>query len=127
EGEEDELGKLAFDSPIVKKKKKKDKRVDINDFSRSGLKMRSARRRKPINYLFAEYDQMIKSAILQVDEEEEEVLEDEEAEGGGGVLPRSKGKDISNILKANSEIPDFTINPFESGENTGQARDISAG
>lgn len=67
--------------------------------------MRSARKRKPISYRFKEYDDLIKSAILQEEGEDEMHVE--------AGLPRSKGKDISNILIANAEMPDFSINPYD--------------
>ncbi|KPM05128.1 hypothetical protein QR98_0035870, partial [Sarcoptes scabiei] len=94
---------------LHKKMKRKEKKIDINDYSRSGLKLRSARKRKPISYLFKEYDDLIKSAIYEEDDGEY----DEEEEDKPG-MPRSKGKDINNILMAAStEMPDFSINPFE--------------
>ena len=117
ECEEDELGQLAFPEERERhKKKKKDKHIDVNDYSRSGLKLRSARKRKPINYLFKEFDDMIKSAIMDEGAVEEVAAEEQEDDDDDGVGdgPRSKGKDMSNILKANSEMPDFSINPFES-------------
>ncbi|XP_027199791.2 LOW QUALITY PROTEIN: uncharacterized protein LOC113793915 [Dermatophagoides pteronyssinus] len=100
-----------------KKHRHREKHIDINDFSRSGLKLRSARKRKPISYLFKEYDNLIKSAILQ-EEDEAEGYDYGDGDGDAGsddaTYPRSKGKDINNILEqADTEMPDFSINPFE--------------
>ncbi|KAI2800691.1 respiration factor rsf1 [Blomia tropicalis] len=104
--DEDELGTLAFG--------KKEKKVNINDYSRSGLKLRSARKRTPISYRFKEYDQLIQSAIMDVDEEEANDEQYNDSSLTGGVfVPRTKGKDIENILRANAEMPDFSINPFD--------------